>query len=301
MQDSNLRPLACRAGGYTPLPYPVGATVSVEFDESNEQYHADLDYLNSSRVRDFIELGPAGYAARHVRQSNTPSASEGMQWGTLVHQWMELGEAEFRRQAVVMPLDFVTDGGAISQSAKAKKWLAENALGASILVTEKQLPQLSAQAAAIFAEPKARELLDAVQWREFSVRWQHPNGHLLRVRCDAATPECWIDLKTTKEARPSRDWWKSVRAFGYGLQSAMYRWAARECGWPCDRIHYVVSSNASHECFVGTLPDAYVDACERRVLRALEEIESRSLLDHWLPDDHGRVVEISMPGFTLED
>ena len=300
MQDSNLRPLACRAGG--PTPYPMGATCSVGFDEDNDTYHSDSLYLNSSRVRDFLDHGPAYFHARHIERSHSAPASEGMQHGTRVHQVLELGSKEFARRVVVVPDEFTTEAGAISTVKKAKEWLAANTGPGAIVLTADQWQALLLQVAKIRKNRAAARLLDAVEWREFSVRWQHDLGYLLRARCDCATPEAWIDIKTTKEARPSRDWWKSVRQFGYGVQGAIYRWAARECGWPDDRIHYIVTSNVpTHECVVCTLPTDYVDYCERRVLRALEEMEHRSLLDHWHPDDSTDVIELSMPRFTMED
>ncbi len=298
MQDSNLRPLACRARGLT--PYPLGPSVSVEFDESNDAYHADTLYLNSSRVRDYLDGGPGYYHAKHVAKTHSATASSAVQHGTRVHQFLELGALEFFNRKVIVPDEFTTEAGAISTTKKAKEWVASNTGPDSILLTQAQLQQLLSQVEAIRRNPAAARLLDAVEWREFSVRWQHDLGHLLRARCDCATDQVWLDIKTTKDARPSRDWWKSVRTFGYGIQGAIYRWAARECGWPDDRIHYVVTSNvAPFECMVCTLPTDYVDACERRVLRALEEIEQRSLLDHW--HDTTDVIELSMPRFTLED
>lgn len=296
MQDSNLRPLACRSRALSPYPLQPGASLS--FGEDSAEYHRSAG-VSASQLKDFLTSATL-FHRKHVLRVHSPPATAALERGTLVHLWAEVGEEEFLRRVAVIPPALLTESGARSRSKKADEWAASLAPGQTI-VTQAELDSILEQCHAITANSAARDLLDAVQWREFSVRWVQ-NGVAMRCRADAATPDTWVDIKTTRDVKPLDTWWRSVRDFGYATQAAVYRWAARAAGWPEHNLHFVVTSTTyPFDCQVVVLPTWLVDQAELRATLALEQIADRIALDHWLPEGSGEVHVLDVPNFLREE
>jgi len=185
--------------------------------------------VSSSSLRDFIS-SPAVFHRRHVLKADPPPASSSLERGTHVHRFVEVGEEQFRAECHVWPADLLTASGARSTSSEAKKWVASLPKGATIL-NSAELESITEQCHRILENTAARDLLEQVQWREFVVTWEQ-EGTPMRCRGDAATPDFWIDLKTTSKPDVLETWWRSVKDFKYHVQAAVYGWAARAAGWP---------------------------------------------------------------------
>jgi hypothetical protein len=95
----------------------------VRLGETNSGYHGDPDYDNKSLVSLFGK-SPVLYYEQVIAKTHLTVGSEALQYGSLLHLLMELGEVEFFRRAVVAPDPFVTAAGAISTKADALKWRA---------------------------------------------------------------------------------------------------------------------------------------------------------------------------------
>lgn len=299
MKDSNLRPPACRTRGRAELPYGHQPLCSVVFGEPNPTYHSDREHWSNSQLTVFRNDGPAAFHARCIARTALSPPSEGQRRGTNVHLWAELGDEEFRRRIALAPEEFVTGAGALS--AKARPWLADLPPEA-IPLTRHEADSLLKQCEAILANPAAARLLGEVEWREFSIRWTDDFGHRLRCRPDAATPELFLDLKTTKDKHPFSTWWKACRDYRYAQQAALYGWGAAQVNWPAHSLHFIVTSSVpDYECVVVTLPERWVRAEERALLRALDEIDHRQSLDCWTHDHYGQVVELPVPRHAMEE
>ena len=302
MQDSNLRPLACRARAPCGITPPAAADPGcvLRGGEPVSEYHADREYVSSSLLAAWWRGGPAAYRAAYLRPHDDSSATTSLERGTLVHLCLEIGPAEFWRRVTAVPSEHLTDSGAISSGKAATAWRRSLPPDAIPLPDAVSL-SISDQIAEIYRNSAARELIEQSIWREWSVRWTTEEGHRLRCRFDMATPEVWCDVKTTREASPLRRWHRSVREFFYGHQSAVYRMGMRAAGWPDSPIRYLLTSTVPpYTCHVATLPERYVADCTREVTAALDEIALRTEADWWLPDGYGQVHELWMPGYSEE-
>lgn len=297
MQDSNLRPLACRAG--VP-PYQLAPDCDLRFGEPISAYHSDRDFLSSSLLAQWFRGGPAAFRSAQLRLGHDSPSTASLERGTLVHRCMEVGQAAFWGSVVEVPAEYVTEAGSISSGKAATAW--RQSLPPDVIpLTAEMAGSIAEQIEAVHRNRAARELIEQGKWREFSVRWSTDEGHRLRCRPDMATPCEWIDFKTTKELSPLRTWHRSVRDFGYGHQNAIYRMGLRAAGWPDAPIHYIVSSTVPpYTCEVVVLPERFIKDCMGEVLAALADIQLRTEADYWLPDGYGQVHELSIPGYRSD-
>lgn len=274
-------------------PFATAATIQAE--ESSESYHSSAGW-SKSQLWDHASRGARYFYLRHVAKSIKPEESAALSHGTRLHRWLEVGDQLFDELAVP-PADTLTDTGLVGK--KAQQWAVENAAGRD-LVSQKELRQLQREVEAIRSHRAARELIESAIAHEISVRWTSDDGHLLRCRPDLCTEEAWVDLKTTREADILSSFWRSVMDFGYHAQDAHYQWGMEALGMEARPLKFVVVSTTwPHDCHVVTLPQDLVAEGRRRLLHSLADIRVRMDLDHWMPDQHGEVVELPIPAHLL--
>jgi len=287
--------------GSSPVSHPFGLFSACNADiwrgESNASYHSDESYRNCSRAKTLLD-SPALYSGRYVTRSIPSFSSAATDHGSLLHEWLEKGDAVLDSFAVP-PEDTLTPTGLPGK--ESKKWIADHFGRDATVVAPKEMAQLRAEIAAIKANPAAVELLDTVVGREISVRWTDSNGHRLRCRFDCVTSNGLVlDLKTTRESDILADWWKAVLTFKYHLQDAWYRRGMEACGMEPAPLRFIVVSTAlPHDCQVVTLPAPLVAEGERLMDKALNELRLREDLDWWMPDRHGEVTELQFPAHIL--
>ena len=277
---------------HRPFPELPSATEG----ESNQDYHSSAGW-SKSQIWDHASRGSRYFYLRHVAQSIQPEESAAMAHGTRLHRWLEVGEQLFD-ELVCPPEDTLTETGLIGK--KAKSWAAENAAGRD-LVTPSELRLLRREIASIMEHKSARRLIESAVAHEVSVRWESPDGHLLRCRPDLVSDEAWVDLKTTREADILANFHHSVTNYGYHAQDAHYQWGMEALGMEPRPLTFVVVSTVSHQCEVVTLPAELVAIGRRRMLASLADIRLRMDLDYWLPDQHGEIVELPVPAHVLRN
>ena len=271
--------------------------VDIRFGEPNADYHSD-QIPSKSSIADFDVGGPLLYESRHVLRTQPPPQSAALSFGTLLHQWAEIGPTEFWLRVVPVPPEYVTAGGSFSK--KGEEW-RQSLPPEAIPLTDVDRAKLEAQTNQLLRNSMAREILESTIAGEFSVRFRM-NGHQIRCRPDIATKTLWADLKTTIEVKPKETFFQSVRKYRYAMQSAIYEAGAQACGWPEFRLVYIVTSTTfPYACHCVTLPDPLVAKARIRVLQILDEIAERKALDHWLPDDYGTVTELFCPEYAWRD
>jgi exodeoxyribonuclease VIII len=280
---------------------PYDGTTTVEEAESNQDYHSSAGW-SKSQLWDFISRGPRYFYLRHVAKSIKPEESAALSHGTLLHRWFEVGES-FWDELVVPPAKLLTDTGRVGKAAK--EWLAEHAAGKSP-VSQSELDQLRCEADAIMAHAAARDLIAAKLASEVSIRWLHEDGTLLRCRPDMISEDLLgpivVDLKTTREADVLGSWWRSVMDYGYHAQDAHYQWGMEAVGMDARPLVFVVVSTvAPHDVAVVNLPSELVDSGRARMRSAIADIGVRMSIDCWMPEQHGEVVELPVPGHVLRN
>jgi hypothetical protein len=265
--------------------------------EANDTYHANETHRSCSRVKTLLD-SPVLYHQRYVAKTLPPFSSSATDHGTLMHTWLEFGDA-FLERLVVPPSETLTATGLVGK--EALKWAEKEAPADAIVVSPKERAQILAEVRAIKANPAAAELIASISEHEISAYWTNADGDNLKCRFDALTADgLAIDLKTTREADILSGFWKSVIDFKYHLQDAWYRRGMEACGIePAPLRFIVISTSLPHDCQVVTLPDAVVAEGQRLMDTALADLRLRESLDWWLPDAHGEVVELSFPAHVL--
>jgi len=276
-------------------PLPVNSTSTITAGESNESYHSSTGW-SKSQLWDHASRGSQYFYLRHVAKSIRPEESAALTHGTLLHRWMEVGDAFFS-EVVCAPDEMLTETGLIGK--KARQWATENA-PEQALISSKELRQIQREVAAIKGHRAAMDLIESAVAHELSIRWRSSEDDLLRCRPDLCTEDRWVDLKTTREMDILSSFWKSVMDYGYHAQDAHYQWGMEAVGMEPRPLCFVVVSTASpHQCHVVTLPLELVSEGRKILLRTLADIRVRMDLDYWMPDQHGEVVELPIPAHVL--
>ena len=249
-------------------------------------YHSQPE-LSSSNERDrhkSLDL----YRARHVEQTMKGLSTASTELGSDIHEWWE-------NQA-----DTLTPTGQIGK--KAKDWAAENEISGR-LVSENHYWKVLRIIAALKANGRAMELLDKVESAEVSLFWEHTNGMMLRTRYDSSIGGgTWLDLKSSFCDDIDKDFPNSVHKFGYGRQEAFYRLAQEAAGMEANGLIFVVvQTQEPFQVRVRKLPDEYVLACRRSVLRSLDDIHLRTELEHWDSSAAEELQELAMPRWTYPE
>jgi hypothetical protein len=275
-------------------PCDVPGLHSIRLGEANSAYHSDRPYDNKSLLALFGK-SPVLYYEQVIAQTHTPVGSDSLQYGTLVHLLMELGEVEFNRRAAVAPDPYVTAAGAISTKADALKWRASLAPD-SIPVSPADMAMLKRQLAQIRANGAARELFECPGWSEVSIRWMRPDGSKLRCRDDKITDIGQVvDWKTTRDEQPLKTWWTAARQYDYFLQAALYEEGARMAGLPDLPMLFVLLSTTTFQCHVVTLPRPLVAAATERLNELLADLRLCREMESYLPQDYGQITELFVP------
>ena len=288
--------------GSSPVSHPFFGSVApcvadIRRGESNDEYHGDEEYWNCSRAKTLLD-SPLIYHGRYVAKTATQQSSDALEHGTLLHAWLERGDA-FLDALAVPPQEMLTPTGLVGK--EARKW-AENEHGpGAVVVAPKLAFQLRSERDAIMRHPAARAAVESIAERELSVRWTAADGTKLRCKFDALLADgAVIDLKTTREQDILAEFWRSVVTYRYGMSEAWYRAGMAACGMEPKPLRYiVVSTSGSLDVQVVTLPDALVADGLRQMERAIADLRIRTSLDWWLPESHGEVVELPIPAHVL--
>jgi hypothetical protein len=275
----------------------VGSPLIIE-GLPNDIYHR-LPEPSKSPLWALRRHGPVWYYETFVARTQSPFSSASLTRGTLVHLVFELGEAEFRRRAVLAPEKYCTTTG-LSAGKEAKAWLADQPADAVILT-----PADDAVITGIWKQAMdnaaVREIVEGIEYHELSVRVKRADGHGLRCRIDALHRDGrLIDWKTSREARPLETWVGPAIEHGYHYQAALYQSLAIEAGISDRPMTFVVlSTTPSYQVQAVTLPAHVVDMCHDLITADLDEIAYRTETDNWLPAGYGEVHELVVPDYLL--
>lgn len=269
-------------------------------DLPNEDYHS-LPILSKSPAWDFHRHGPRWFQQTRITRTQPAYGSQAMQDGSLVHLALEVTPPVYRAKRTVIPEEYQTATGGMSQSKSAKAWRADQPPDA-LLVSPASDALVEAILAEAFTNPAFVALYERVAERELSVFGRRPDGHLSRCRYDAITEDgIALDYKTTRDARPLETWIKAVIDHGYHFQQSWYQTLGILAGVVSDEpLHFItLSTTAPYQVQVVTLPAALVDPQDALITRVLDEIAARTETDYWSPDGYGEVRELAVPAWAL--
>jgi hypothetical protein len=256
------------------------------------------DYLSHpADSRSFIcsVMEHGGETQRFLEQgfsifSGNAGTTLGSQFDSLITNTI-LGKS-FAEQLCIPPDDVLGANG--SRSTKAYKEWAGGQTG--IVCSKEESWKFSRMFDSLRANDAAWDLVESTTETQQSC-FGLVDGHPVKVRPDAATPELWWDLKTT--SAPWSQLARSVKSYHYGEQEWLYVSVARELGMDHFRMPFLfVSTVAPFGCKVFLLPEDYVAECGVRMRAAMELIRLRRETGEYLPLDHGAVQELEIPDWV---
>lgn len=262
-------------------------------DLTNEQYHADLTHDSNSSLRLFRK-SPNRYrheriTKRITRPATTPEQMRGNASHTALLEPHRLDEL-----VKLIPSEVLSASGAKSGNAW-KEWAAANA--GLVHLTAEQYDQLHWQVEAVWANPRAKELLEAVTVREYSIFWTTAEGHQVKVRLDAADEIGGVLTDVKRTGRSEDVFHYCVRDFGYGNQAALYSdgFVAMYGHTPVYQL-LIIDDEPPFDCRVRTFPQAAIDLGREQNLQTLKDLYACTRGERsWIrPEDH-EVRELYLP------
>lgn len=223
---------------------------SVDFNESNEDYHADKQWISSSQVKAFAS-GPSIYKMRYVDEYYQPY-SKSFALGSLVH-CMVLEPDKVNERYIAAPHHD-------RRTKEYKAWAKHYATDSRTIITAKEWDTANACSDAVYDNPFASALFTTDGTVEASYRFKHRNIQC-KFRPDKLIPhqKMIVDLKTISECTLP-EILRSVRKYKYGLQAAHYTVGAETVCGETERFSFyfvfVETSAPFRCCCLQVLPDS---------------------------------------------
>lgn len=250
----------------------------------NEVYHA-LPGISKSGL-DLINRSPAHYKYRAARLP-----TRAMEIGTAIHT--ALLEPD-RFQSEYMLLKDVKDRRASEYKQAVKVHGSERVL------VSKEADNVAGMQEAVYADPRARELLEAPGYCELSAIAGHNRARFDKLGWLPGTDEVFaLDVKKTQDARPEA-FARSVANYRYHVQAAYYMDVYKQItGHELDAFYFLaVEEDMPHACRVYRLDDEALMIGREEYLRDLDvyhECIDRNEWPAYSSDDE----YLSLPGWLL--
>ena len=190
-------------------------------DLTNEEYHADKDFISRSAIMDYAQ-SPYDYWAKHInpnrpKKDSTPQ----MEMGSAFHK-MILEPNTMQDEFVVLPEPVLLKDVGREKYDAYKRAIAEIETTNKIVIPFKTYLDLDAMRLRIHKHESAMNLINDARI-ENTFLWQDEHsGLLLKARPDILHENMIVDLKTCNDASP-RAFQNSMVLGGYHVQGAMIR------------------------------------------------------------------------------
>ncbi len=210
---------------------------------TDDSYHADKTFINSSSIKKMVKSPKAFFTAFFLNKNEEPTPA--MKFGTLAHMAMLQG-SKFKDRYVIMPefVGYTLDGRPSAQSKDAKekkaKWLSEQDPTA-IITTEEDRERLFAMIDSLLSHEQASKLLSNGQ-AEVAGYWRDQETGLgLRIKPDFLSFDLGasVDVKTTADS-VWESFRRSVENYRYDIQASMYE----------DGIHQITGKKPDHTVWI---------------------------------------------------
>lgn len=196
---------------------------------SNEDYHANTDYISSSGVK-LINRSPRHYWDRYLnpeRAASTPSPA--MQFGSLTHTMLcepHLLEKDYFVFDDAQIIEELIEEGAKSPRAtkKYKEWMEEylSEIGEKTPMSQEDYDKARCMRDNVQKHPLLREHLSGTVEYELSHFFiDERTGARVRTRPDVDNGEVYMDFKTCDDAR-EESVRRAIMKYAYGQSAELY-------------------------------------------------------------------------------
>ncbi len=186
------------------------------YDLSNDDYHAETDWLSSSQLKALLP--------EHYKPGGS---QEALDFGTLFHT-VVLEPERVDLDYVALDADRIglkADGTPAqnpTMTAAWKKAILEVEQDGKTVVAQQDLDRARAMRDAVRDHETADQLLTAATAYEESAFWVDENGLQHKARFDGRGPGFVLDLKSTSAKPGARSLRRTVWDYGYHLSAAHY-------------------------------------------------------------------------------
>lgn len=256
---------------------------------SNEEYHADREYLSKSWL-DKLAISPAKLKSSLDEPDEQTLA---MEIGSMTHAYI-LEHEEFEKRYAVQPK---FDGRTTEGKAQKAVWARQN-IGKKP-ITEDYMEMLQCMKQSVFAHRNAGKLLSDNGEAELSV-YAELEGVKCKCRLDWLVMKgIIVDLKTTEDASKT-GFSKSVWQYRYMVQHAFYMDICKAaCLEITDFIFLAVEKSKPYQVALYKLDDESVNIGRDMYKKQLELYKSCVELDSW--PSYGHEIEtLSLPKWALK-
>lgn len=231
--------------------------MSIRFDISIEEYHAQTERCSHSRFRDFVNHGARFYFERYVTRTLAKKGSKAMACGGLFETlWME-GDAAFEELVFVQHID----------GRKCKPQLDAAKAAGKLIIKAAEYEAFQVMRASLMDNADAMTLMESANAQATITgnAWGLPmqsRPDYLGLEGVAFTGYCpyTADLKTADSLNGYSGKAQKLYAFGYHTQAALARAMLRANGITNSR-HYlvIVEKTGAHRSTVREIPSRVLD------------------------------------------
>lgn len=266
--------------------YP-GAYEGISFEE-----YRSWDALNHSTLR-HMKRSPQHCAWAKIASES--DATPALALGNLV-DCLLLEPQEFSRKYVVG-----IDGDGRTKEIKAAREKLEAVRGDRAIVKPSDLKVADAIAASLLSNDKAADYIRTSKLA-LSVVWDdEATGLRCKARIDLYNEKMGLvgDLKTTSDASPE-SFARSIYAYDYLTQAAMYRNAVTACGMPWSHhLFLTVETEAPYCAALYRLADELIDLGAMENARLMRQYATCSVRGEW-PGYPTNIVDIGIPSWAAK-
>ncbi len=265
-------------------------------DISNEDYHADKEFVSSSQLKYMINESPAYYYDRLLRKSCDPT--ESMALGTLVHHAVLEGE-DFIKRYVVMP-KFEGHANSLVHKQAKREWLAAHKH--KVIVTEEEIKTLEGTYESIFKHQDAAAILTDSRFERSGYYRDPATGILCRIRYDSYDENSAIlaDIKAVRSCKRG-DFTYAIRDYRWDLSMAMYGYGIKQIDGkaPDNFVFIAVEKTPPYHCAVYELGKESLQVGFSDYRLALNRLEECREANVW-PSYQSHMEEIELPQNFIE-
>ncbi|NJO65138.1 MAG: hypothetical protein HC836_45630 [Richelia sp. RM2_1_2] len=242
----------------------IKLNLGVNKDVSNEEYHADREYISSSGIKK-LYWDELAYEKEYILGEKEDKApSNALQEGTAIHT--KILEPHLYDQQIVVYQEFDKRGNAY------KAFELQNP--GKLVISLSQQMRLDGMFKAYQDRPEAVELINSSE-KEFTI-CKEINGIKCKVRADAINIDkgMIIDIKSTGYSAELETFKANAysKLLSYDISAALYSMVAEaEYGKPFD-FYYVVISKSEYKCEIYKASEVAQINGRNKIFKALEKL-----------------------------
>lgn len=251
--------------------------MSIFWDISEAEYHADREHLSSTALKDFDESIPL-YHAKWIEGSfPMPEPTAAMDLGSLVNIRL-LEPHKLETDVVIKP------NRKKQSNADKEFWKEfEKEHEGKLIVSAEQSATSVAMVESVWQTKTAARLLNKPGKTEQSIRWEFCQDTRIQCKCrfDRILDEQIIlELKTTR-TRTKEEFFKQAFNLKYYIQVGFYLWGATNIYPSPIHVFITITNEPPHECNCYALDAESIAFAGNRVNDLLNELKWCRENDFW--------------------